>query len=197
MMSDQNLAELKTQARHIYRHWPVFLMLQLRNAEKYLDTEETSEPRLAEGSDELVIIRQMNFPVQDEYGSFPLPPRESLAQTGARFWFRSGAPPDDEAVATLNLIRFRTNGNYHRRELLRVAREDSWFTERAADEFNRALDGYGVDVVFNAARLWASFSSGVTLPWQAVAADFVNAAKRLPETKPKRRLFRKSGKKRS
>jgi hypothetical protein len=196
-MSDQNLAELKSQARRVYRHWPVFLMLQIRRAEKHLDPTQPAEERLAEGSDELAIIQQMNFPARDEYKGFPLPLREALAQTRARFWFRNGAPPDDTDVAVLDLIRFRANGDYHRRELLRVSDEDSWFVERAADEFNRALDGYGVDVVFNAARLWASFSSGITLPWQAVAADFANATKSVSKTRSKRRLFRKSGKKRS
>ncbi len=67
-----------------------------------------------------------------------------------------GVLPDDETVAVLDLIRFRANGDYHRRELLRVGVEDSWFVDRAAQEFNRALDGYGVDAVFNAARLWTS-----------------------------------------
>jgi hypothetical protein len=193
----ENLGELKAQARRIYRHWPVFLMLQIRRAEKHLDTEESGEQRLAEGSDELEIIRQMNFPVTKDYDNFPLPQRESLSQTGTRFWFRSGAPPDNNAVTVLDLIRFRANGDYDRRELLRVAPVDSWFVEQPAQEFNRALDGYGVDVVFNAARLWASFSEGVTLSWEAVDADFVNEPQSTPETKSKKRLFSKSGKKRS
>jgi hypothetical protein len=193
-MSEQNLAELKTQARRIYRHWPVYLMLQIRNAEKHLDTEQSTEQRLAEGSDELQIIRQMDFPVKEEYDSFPLPQRETLSQSGARFWFRGGSLPDDETVAVLDLIRFRANGDYHRRELLRVANDDSWFVERAAQEFNRALDGYGVDAVFNSARLWTSFSNGVTLPWEAVDADFVNEPQR---SKQKKRLFNKPGRKRS
>jgi hypothetical protein len=193
-MSDQNLAELKTQARRIYRHWPVFLMLQIRNAEKHLDTEQPEEQRMAEGSDELQIIRQMNFPVKEEYDSFPLPQRETLSQSGARFWFRAGVLPDDDSVAVLDLIRFRANGDYHRRELLRVTESDGWFAERATQEFNRALDGYGVDAVFNAARLWASFSNGVTLPWEAVDADFVNEPQK---TKSKKKLFSKTGKKKS
>jgi hypothetical protein len=193
-MSDQNLAELKTQARRIYRHWPVFLMLQIRNAEKHLETEQPEEQRLAEGSDELQIIRQMNFPVKDEYADYPLPQRESLSQSGARFWFRAGGMPDDKTIAVLDLIRFRANGDYHRRELLRIANDDSWFVERASEEFNRALDGYGVDAIFNAARLWASFSRGVTLPWEAVDADFVNEPQK---SKSKKRLFNKSGKKKS
>ena len=193
-MSDQNLAELKTQARHIYRHWPVFLMLQIRNAEKHLDTERSEEQRLADGSDELHIIRQMNFPVKEEYDNFPLPQRESLSQSGARFWFRAGVLPDDDSVAVLDFIRFRANGDYHRRELLRVGLDDGWFVERAAQEFNRALDGYGVDAVFNAAQLWASFSDGVILHWETVDADFVNEPQK---SKPKERLFNKSGKKKS
>jgi hypothetical protein len=193
-MSEQNLAELKTQARRIYRHWPVFLMLQIRNAEKHLDATQNDEQRLADGSDELQIIRQMNFPVKKEYDSFPLTQRESLSQSGARFWFRSGSLPDDETVAVLDFIRFRANGDYHRRELLRVTNDDSWFVERAVQEFNRALDGYGVDAVFNAARLWASFSDGVTLPWEKVDADFVHEPQK---SKPKKRLFNKTGKKKS
>jgi hypothetical protein len=193
-MSDQNLAELKTQARRIYRHWPVFLMLQIRNAENHMDTDTDNEQRLAEGSDELQIIRQMNFPVKDEYAEYSLPQRESLSQTGARFWFRSGPLSDDETIAVLDLIRFRANGDYHRRELLRVTNDDSWFVERAAQEFNRALDGYGVDAVFNAAQLWSSFSDGVTLPWETVEADFVNEPQK---AKSKKRLFNKSGKKKS
>jgi hypothetical protein len=191
-MSEQNLAELKTQARRIYRHWPVFLMLQIRNAEKHMDKGQSTEQRLAEGSDELQIIRQMNFPVKDEYDDYPLSQRETLSQSGARFWFRSGLLPNDETVAVLDLIRFRANGDYHRRELLRIAVEDSWFVERAAEEFNRALDGYGVDAVFNSARLWSSFSDGVALPWEAVDADFINEPQK---AKSKKRLFNKSGKK--
>jgi hypothetical protein len=191
-MSDQNLAELKTQARRIYRHWPVFLILQIRNAEKHLDTEQPKKQRMADSSDELQIIRQMNFPVKEEYDNLPLPQRESLSQSGARFWFRSGSLPDDETVEVLDLIRLRANGDYHRRELLRVGLEDSWFVERATQEFNRALDGYGVDAVFNAARLWASFSDGVTLPWETVDADFVTKPQK---SKQKKRLFNKPGKK--
>jgi len=196
-MSETNLAELKNQARRVYRHWPVFLLLQIRRAEKHLGAEQIGEQCLAEGSDELDIIRQMNFPVQEEYSRYPLPPRESLVQTGTRFWFRAGSPPEENAVAALDLIRFCPDGHYHRRELLRVANVDSWFVERAAQEFNRALDGYGVEVVFNAARLWASFSRGVTLAWETVTANWVNSPFPLVVTQPKKRLFNKTGKNRS
>jgi hypothetical protein len=188
----ENLGELKTQARRIYRHWPLFLVLQIRSAEKHLDAETSGEQKLAEGSDELGIIRQMKFPMKSEYGRLLVPQREPLAQTGARFWFQSGSLPDNSNIAVLNLIRFRSNGNYHRRELLRVAGEDSWFAERAAQEFNRALDGYGVDAVFNAARLWASFSGGVTLPWEAVDAETVAQSPSKSEKKSGKRLFSKS-----
>lgn len=188
----ENLGELKAQARRIYRHWPLFLMLQIRRAEKHLDTEAANEQRLAEGSDELEIIRQMSFPVKAEYNDLSLPSRESLAQTGARFWFQSRSLSDDDRISVLDLIRFRANGDYHQRELLRVSNEDSWFVERAAQEFNRALDGYGVDAVFNAARLWSSFSGGITLPWEAVDAETVAQSPGKSEQKATKRLFSKS-----
>lgn len=172
-----DMTKIQEQSRKSFFQWHVLLVLKKKQLERTLsaagmapealrDNEESRPP--VYDSDELALLQVLGLPIPEDLGDFDLPERETLA--GIRFFFRAAPAFDDEHAVVLDLVRQRVEGGYERREILRVAFSDRQYARRAAEKFNHALEGHGIPVVLNAARVWSLFHGGVVMDWEPISA---------------------------
>jgi len=178
-MSD-SLADVRQEAKNAYKYWGVFLEVQRRRVLKHVtDASTTAAGYLPAsvgsvlGSEELTLLQVMGLPLPADLTASLLPVMTSIAHS-AQVSFWTGSVPELPASIVLNLVRHLPSAGWERAELMRSAHEDGWYLLRAAETFNAALEVYHVDVVFNAAKLWASFHEGaLVLPFVAVSAEII------------------------
>jgi len=178
-MSD-SLADVRQEAKNAYKYWGVFLEVQRRRVLKHVTDASTpaagylpASVASVLGSEELTVLQSMGLPLPADLDAYLLPVTTSLASSGqVSFW--TGSVPELPGSLGLNLVRRLPSGGWERAELMRSAPEDGWYLLKAAEAFNAAFEAYPVDVVFNAAKLWASFHDGaVVLPFVTVASEII------------------------
>jgi len=176
-MSD-SLADVRQEAKNAYKYWGVFLEVQRRRVLKHVtDASTTGAGYLPAsvasvlGSEELTVLQSMGLPLPTDLDAYLLPVMTAMANSGqVSFW--TGSVPELPGSMILNLVRHLPSAGWERAELMRSAPEDGWYLLRAAEAFNAALDTYGIDLVFNAAKLWASFHAGaVGQPFLPIASE--------------------------
>lgn len=172
-----DMASLQEQSRRSFFQWHILLIMKKKKLQATLadagyrpdlvrEIEADAAPVV--DSDELGLLGQLGLPIPDDVSRYDLPARQHLA--GIRFFFRAAPALDHEQDFVLDFIRQLANGNYEHRELLRVIYEDRDYLSKAATKFNEALAAYSLQIVFNAAFVWAQFHEAVIMDWEAISA---------------------------
>lgn len=178
----ESLSDVRQEAKNAFKYWGVFLEVQRRRVLKHVNEAAIASAGYLPasvgavlGSEELSILQALGLPLPTYLDRYLLPALTPLAASG-QFSFWAGEIPELPDSMVLNLIRTRPSGVLERAELMRATSEDTWYLHRAAKALNRGLEMYGIDLVFNAAKLWASFHEGaVVLPFVAVTAEVIAA----------------------
>lgn len=178
----ESLSDVRQEAKNAFKYWGLFLEVQRRRVLKHVNEATIASagylPASAGtvlGSEELTVLQAVGLPLPADLNAYLLPALTPLAASG-QFFFWVGELPELPGSVILNLIRCRPAGTLERAELMRAAPDDSWYLLRAAETFNAALNTYDIDLVFNAAKLWASFHDGaVIMPFVSVAAEVITA----------------------
>lgn len=174
-MSD--VVNIQEQARRSFFQWHVLLIMKKKQLEATLEAAgyrpETvqqieADPPPVVDSDELALLQSIGLPIASDLSQYDLPHRERIE--GIRFFFHVASAFDNEHDHVLGFARQLSNGSYEHKELLRMSSSDRDYLNTASDRLNQALVAYAVPVVFNAARIWSGFHSGVVMDWTSVSS---------------------------
>ena len=172
-----DMAQVQEQSRKSFFQWHLLLSLKKKELQKTLNAaglrpeiinQIEAEQAPVVDSEELELLFQLGLPIPDDLTPYDLPDRDTVA--GVRFFFRAAPAFDNENDVVLDLIRQLVDGTYERAELMRVSYSSRDYLQKVAEKFNQALAGYTSKMVFNAAKVWASFHDAVVMPWQAISA---------------------------
>ena len=172
-----DMAQVQEQSRKSFFQWHLLLSLKKKELQKTLNAaglrpeiinQIEAEQAPVVDSEELELLFQLGLPIPDDLTAYDLPDRDTVA--GVRFFFRAAPAFDNENDVVLDLIRQVVDGTYERAELMRVSYSNRDYLQKVAEKFNQALANYTSKMVFNAAKVWASFHDAVVMPWQAVSA---------------------------
>jgi hypothetical protein len=181
-MSQQNLAELRAQARMTYRYWHIYLMLRLREIEQHLAPEERATL------------------------SLPAP----TAKPDARILHEAGLLPDGASLAEISMLtipeamhhRFlvqpQWDGSYtllaqaddHTLPLMRVPAEHHATLNNACERFNALLHQHDAQAIFSLAQAWAISQGARRLEWQSTNHPPIPHTPALPKRRRGRGRFR-------
>ncbi|MEM9955371.1 MAG: hypothetical protein AAF846_27455 [Chloroflexota bacterium] len=176
-----DMAQVQEQSRKSFFQWHLLLSLKKKELEKTLNaaglrpemiTQIEAEQAPVVDSEELELLLRLGLPIPHHLNPYDLPDREMIA--GIRFFFRAAPAFDNEHDFVLDLIRQGVDGTYERAELMRVHYDNRDYLQKAREKLNQALAGYSSSMVFNAAKVWASFHEAVVMPWQAVSARLLD-----------------------
>ncbi|MDQ7035001.1 MAG: hypothetical protein Q9P01_09245 [Anaerolineae bacterium] len=118
-------------------------------------------------------LGRLGLPIPEDLSDYDLPPHVHVA--GIRFFFRAAPALDHEHDFVLDFIRQLANGRYEGRELMRVSVDDHPYLLKAAEKFNEGLVAYSLQLVLNAAIIWAHFHGAVIMDWTSVSARLLGA----------------------
>lgn len=176
-----SLSDVRNEAKNAYKYWAIFLELQRRRVLKHVEAAALAASGFVPssvvlGSDELSVLQNVGMPLPSDLSTHLLPLLIPIAASGRRFFFWSGSLPQAPDSVVLALVRLLPSGVFEAAELMRAELADSWYLNKAAHALNQALDSYGIDLTFNAAKLWASFHEGALVqPFVAVSAELVSS----------------------
>jgi hypothetical protein len=181
-MSQQNLAELRAQARMTYRYWHIYLMLRLREIEQHLAPEERATL------------------------SLPAP----TAKPDARILHEAGLLPEGALLAEIPtltipeathhsfLVQPQWDGTHtllaqadeHTLLIMRVLAEHHATLNDACERFNALLYQHDAQAIFPLAQAWAISQGARRLEWQPANHPPTPHTPALPKRRRGRGRFR-------
>jgi hypothetical protein len=177
-----DMVSLQEQSRRSFFQWHILLIMKKKQLqatladagyrpEKVREIEADVPPVV--DSDELALLRRFGLPIPEDLSAYDLP--NPVPVTGIRFFFRAAPALDHEQDFVLDFVRQLANGSYEQRELIRVSYDDHAYLAKAAEKFNEGLAAYALQLVLNAAIIWAHFHGAVIMDWVSISARLLGA----------------------